>query len=190
MSYSGHGGQVPDTLGDEDDGMDETWCLYDGQLLDDELRRLWGEFEAGVRILVISDSCHSGTVIKAAVNEGVHYTEFAPRIMPNEIAARTYRKHKSDYDSISREKPEMSEIGATVRLISGCQDNQYSYDGAFNGAFTGRLLLVWDDGKFKGNYRLFHRRIQNMLPSYQSPNHFVIGAPNPSYDAEKPFAIN
>ena len=37
MSYSGHGGQVPDVSGDEDDGQDETWCLYDGQLIDDEL---------------------------------------------------------------------------------------------------------------------------------------------------------
>src|SRR5205814_796479 len=37
LSYSGHGGQVPDTNGDEADGQDETWCLYDGQLIDDEL---------------------------------------------------------------------------------------------------------------------------------------------------------
>src|SRR5882672_3127033 len=37
MTYSGHGGQVRDTNGDEPDGQDETWCLYDGQLIDDEL---------------------------------------------------------------------------------------------------------------------------------------------------------
>ena len=37
MSYSGHGGQVPDVSGDEPDKQDETWCLYDGQLIDDEL---------------------------------------------------------------------------------------------------------------------------------------------------------
>ena len=37
LSYSGHGGQVPDVTGEEADKKDETWCLYDGQLIDDEL---------------------------------------------------------------------------------------------------------------------------------------------------------
>ena len=64
VSYSGHGGQIPDQNGDEADGFDETWCLYDGELLDDELHGAWAKFEAGVRILVFSDSCHSGTVLK------------------------------------------------------------------------------------------------------------------------------
>jgi hypothetical protein len=64
VSYSGHGGQIPDQNGDEADGLDETWCLYDGELLDDELHGAWAKFQAGVRILVFSDSCHSGTVLK------------------------------------------------------------------------------------------------------------------------------
>jgi hypothetical protein len=64
VSYSGHGGQIPDLNGDEADGLDETWCLYDGQLLDDELYGAWMKFQPGVRILTFSDSCHSGTVLK------------------------------------------------------------------------------------------------------------------------------
>lgn len=64
VSYSGHGGQMPDQNGDEADGRDETWCLYDGEVLDDELYGAWMKFQAGVRILVFSDSCHSGTVLK------------------------------------------------------------------------------------------------------------------------------
>ena len=64
VSYSGHGGQLPDQNGDEPDGKDETWCLYDGELLDDELYEAWMKFQPGVRILVFSDSCHSGTVLK------------------------------------------------------------------------------------------------------------------------------
>jgi hypothetical protein len=64
ISYSGHGSQAPDTNGDEGDDLDETWCLHDGQVLDDELGALWPEFATGVRILIISDSCHSGTVAK------------------------------------------------------------------------------------------------------------------------------
>jgi hypothetical protein len=64
LTYSGHGGQVPDTNGDEDDGQDETWVLYDRMLVDDELYALWSQFVAGVRIFVLSDSCHSGTVVR------------------------------------------------------------------------------------------------------------------------------
>lgn len=64
VSYSGHGGQVPDINGDEDDDLDETWCLYDGEFLDDELFELWVKFRPGVRILLFSDSCHSGTVLR------------------------------------------------------------------------------------------------------------------------------
>jgi hypothetical protein len=62
ISYSGHGSQIPDPK--ESDQRSETWVLWDRQLIDDELYALWGKFRAGVRILVISDSCHSGTVTR------------------------------------------------------------------------------------------------------------------------------
>ena len=65
LTYSGHGSQVPDTMAEETDQLDETWVLWDRQLLDDELYDLWCRFAAGVRILLISDSCHSGTVSRA-----------------------------------------------------------------------------------------------------------------------------
>ena len=64
LSYSGHGGQVPDQNGDDpNDGLDETWCLFDGQVLDDELYGALSAFAPGVRV-VVSDSCHSGTMLK------------------------------------------------------------------------------------------------------------------------------
>jgi metacaspase-1 len=68
LTYSGHGGQVPDTDGDEPDGLDETWCLFDGELIDDEIYHYLGLFAAGVRILVLSDSCHSGSVTRDAIS--------------------------------------------------------------------------------------------------------------------------
>lgn len=64
ITYSGHGSQVADNNADEEDGQDETWCLWDRMLLDDELYQLWSQFQPGVRILMLSDSCHSGTVAK------------------------------------------------------------------------------------------------------------------------------
>ena len=62
ITYSGHGSQVDDISGDEADGKDETLCLYDRMLIDDELFELWKGFSPGVRIVFLADSCHSGTV--------------------------------------------------------------------------------------------------------------------------------
>jgi metacaspase-1 len=63
LTYAGHGGQVPDINRSEGDGYDETWCLHNRQLLDDELLELWTLAKPGVRIIIVSDSCHNGTVI-------------------------------------------------------------------------------------------------------------------------------
>lgn len=61
---SGHGGQKTDVDGDEEDGQDETLCLWDGQFSDDILRDLWDEVPAGVRVFFVTDTCHSGTNFK------------------------------------------------------------------------------------------------------------------------------
>ncbi len=89
LTYSGHGGQVPDKNFDEVDRADETWVLYDRQLVDDELYTLYSKFKSGVRILVLSDSCHSGTVVRAAPWE---LQGPAARLMPPHVGDKTYRK--------------------------------------------------------------------------------------------------
>ena len=118
LSYSGHGGYVPDLNGDDLDGQDETWCLYDGQLIDDELYELWATFRAGVRILVVSDSCHSGTMTKNIVNRQ-HYSEQSPKYQPHAYAANTYLRNKHMYDRILLKKRDPTKIAATVRLLVG-----------------------------------------------------------------------
>jgi hypothetical protein len=198
LSYSGHGGQVPDQNGDEDDQMDETWCLYDGQLIDDELYALYGSFAKGVRILVFSDSCHSGTVARAALASAAAMartpTGEAPRyrVMPASVALRVYRANKGFYDGLAKEAKSASDLeklAATVLLISGCQDNQLSQDGTFNGLFTGQLLKVWNEGKFKKDYRKFHANILEDMPPDQSPNYFLIGAANKTFEKQIPFTV-
>ena len=200
LSYSGHGGQLPDLNGDEVDGQDETWCLYDGELLDDEIYTLLGKFAAGVRILVFSDSCHSGTVLKASfypptaparAADGTS-TEVRYRNMPTEVALRTYRDNKEFYDPILS-NPKLKESRAAIKasgiLISGCQDNQLSQDGTFNGLFTGTMLRVWNGGKFKGNYRAFHKSIVGRMPPDQTSNFFRVGPVNSKFENQSPFKL-
>jgi metacaspase-1 len=194
LTNSSHGGQVPDLNGDEADGLDETICLYDGELIDDELYAALAGFKAGVRVFVLSDSCHSGTVTKELVVKAAAGPESSVRYraMPQDVAFRVYQANKAFYDGILTRK-DLAEgrkaAEASVLLISGCQDNQLSQDGPFNGAFTGALKRVWNGGLFKGDYRDFHIAIQNKLPSDQSPNLFWANKIDTNFEAQRPFTI-
>ena len=216
LTYSGHGGQVPDTDDDEVDRRDETMCFFDGQFIDDELYLELSKFAKGVRILLLSDSCHSGTVARgeildetaAAISGGAR-----PRAMPRPIADKVYAQHQKFYDGLQKAaaragrgklvEPDAAlaqvsisdRVTAVVKtfnpaviLISGCQDNQTSMDGNKNGAFTERLLAVWNGGAFTGNYARFHATIKSgMLPT-QTPNLFSLGAVSP-FMAQSPFEV-
>lgn len=192
LTYAGHGGQVPDRNGEEEDDMDETWCCYDRQIVDDELYALWAKFKPGVRIFMLSDSCHSGSVAKdpdfmnITVEKGLR-----SRALPLEVQAATYREHKAFYDGLQAAHPagDQVEVGACVILISGCKDNQSSSDGERNGLFTEKLLKVWNDGKFKGNMLRFQHRILALMPWYQSPEYFRTGTPNQQFEQQRPFTI-
>ena len=192
LTYSGHGGQVPNTGNDfEPDGNDETWCLYDGELIDDELYEALSAFAAGVRIFILSDSCHSGTVAKAMGLAAHCAKPVRSRAMPRDIAMRVYLDHAKFYDNLqSRTKGDpRTKAKATGLLISGCQDNQESSDGDRNGLFTSTLLGVWRGGKFQGDYRGFHQTIVKFMPPIQTPNYFTIGPANHAFEAQKPFTI-
>lgn len=200
LSYSGHGGQLPDLNGDEVDAADETWCLFDGELVDDELYAQLGAFAKGVRILVFSDSCHSGTVTKLAYYSRIS-NALSPdgtpqsvryRFMPPDVALRVYRKNKAFYNKIL-ENPKIKEtkdtVKASVLLISGCQDNQLSSDGVANGLFTSQMLAVWREGAFEGNYRKFYREIIKRMPPDQTPNYYRTGIRDTKFEAQNPFTI-
>ncbi len=216
VSYSGHGGQVPDVSGEEADKQDETWCLYDGQLIDDELYFELSRFKAGVRILVLSDSCHSGTVVRAGP-PAPGSRSARPKMMPPAVALRVYSEHKAFYDDLQQGVAKAATAGVdkaaadpdtalakvtvserltaivkqfspAVILISGCQDNQTSMDGDHNGAFTEQLLKTWNHGAFSGSYASFHSRIRAGLPPTQSPNLFTLG-PAAAFLKQGPFTV-
>ena len=200
LSYAGHGGQIADINDEEEDGMDETWCLFDRQLLDDELYCLLAEFKAGVRVLVFSDSCHSGTITRgdaapvrmSDAERMAAYGTTQPqyRTMPDDKIAAAYRALRERYDDIQLELAALDvSIDASVRLLSGCQDDQLSAEYGGNGKFTGAVKAVWDGGQFQGNYDAFHKAILEQMPEKQQPNHYLEGLPDPAFDAQRPFAI-
>lgn len=190
LSYSGHGGQVKDVDGDEEDGKDETWCLFDGQLLDDELEILWSLFAEGTRVIVLSDSCHSGTVTKDTLEQDQPEDAGEPRMMPRADMTATYRKNRDFYAQIQYDLPNpRPPLKTTVRLFSGCQDDQLSYEAKPNGRFTTAISGAFEAGEFGSGYADFYQAILKRMPEYQTPNHFVIGEPNSEFDASAAFAI-
>ena len=213
FTFSGHGGQVPDTTGSEPDGLSETWVARDRQIVDKEIYALLATFAEGVHVQFYSDSCHSGTVIRellaraadrdgAAVVPGLdayqtvygqgHAGEQAAaerdvpsnRMIPAALALRLYTEQP-----VLRAQPRRSAIACGAVLISGCQDNQTSADGAVNGLFTEKLLSVWNKGAFKGSIQQFHQAILATMPPDQTPNYLVVGATDDALDGGPPFTV-
>lgn len=192
VTYAGHGGQVPDVGGDEDDFADETWLLHDAQLVDDELAVAWSKVAKGVRVFLVSDSCHSGSVSRAKAEAAAREpaAEGRYRAAPRDVAVATYLRNRAFYDGVAAGLPETPPVPqATVRLISACKDDQTAEDGTFNGRFTGALKRVWNKGQFQGDYAAFHAAIEALMPQRQTPRHSVIGPASAAFDAERPFSI-
>lgn len=74
VHFSGHGVQVPDTNGDEEDGMDECLVPEDyetGKLLSDDWLKAWlMTVNPSTRVVVIIDACHSGTALDLGALQG------------------------------------------------------------------------------------------------------------------------
>jgi hypothetical protein len=217
LTYSGHGSQLVDSATDvaEPNGFDETWVCWDRQLLDDEVYVALAGFARDVRIVVISDSCHAGTVTRHAMapSPPVRTPEGArrARMMPAAVAMgdayrrrTTYARARSNsraelrramarLHTLTRRQLELRRatncLGARVVLLSGCQDNEVSYDGPGNGVFTAALLAVWSQGRYDGTYREFLSTIRARL-ACQTPNYTAVGLGDPAWEATRPFTVD
>lgn len=185
IQYSGHGSFVPDENSDESDGTDECLCPHDvntkGEITDDELFTLYSSRQPGVRVIVFSDSCHSGTVAK-----------FAPIRTPPTIRGRSAPQRKVRFLPPAAFLPKATLKRMGIRrgprrssppgrfgalLMAGCQDTEYSYDAYFegrpNGAFTFVALRALKGLPKSATYRDWFTKIRKTLPSpqyAQSPN--------------------
>ena len=169
ITYSGHGTTTLDTNGDELNGKDECICLYDGNMLDDEIRAIFNRLPSGVKLTFISDSCFSGTVTRAfldAMNDNSYVSK--PRYMPP----------KDDLEALQLAGLSSSrgfaypESGMNHILLSGTDDKSYSYDAHINGqpcgAFSCYAIQILKANP-KITYNDFHKLLRARLPSSQYP---------------------
>jgi metacaspase-1 len=181
VQYSGHGSFVDDLDGDEPDGTDECLCPYDvnskGALTDDELFTIYSARPQGVKVLMISDSCHSGTVARFApistppTMRGARAPQRKVRFLPPTVFLSARRAARLGMQRATRSSSPPGRNAAL--LISGCQDTEYSYDAYFegrpNGAFTFIALRALASLKAGATYADWYTAIRKALPSQQYP---------------------
>ena len=195
ITFSGHGTYEFDTDGDEEDGLDEALCPYDVQsndavLTDDEIHALLKARKDGVTLVLISDSCHSGTVNRAIARND---NAARPRFMPPENWMS--KRHLSAQVAGKPRRAEITHVGESAFagngfdpgevLLAGCEEgeNHFSYDaniaGRANGAFTYYALKTLKTLPDTATYADWHAAITpDCLPTMaydQTPQ--IVGSP-------------
>jgi hypothetical protein len=162
FTNSSHGTYVADADGNET-RYDEAMCPYDmtdGLIVDDDLRTRFAALPAGVRLTVISDSCFSGSV-----------TRGDPIETPDDR-----RRRFVDPAVLSRHSIEGVRVKAQPRrrdlhpqrnmrevLLTGCRDNQYSYDARFDGQYHGAMTYFALQIIREANYQLSYQDLWKEL---------------------------
>ena len=145
IHFSGHGQQITDMDGDEEDGYDEAWVAYDAlmestpiyhgehHITDDQLNgwllQLRKKVGINGQIVVVSDACHSGTSTRD-LNES---TEI--------------RGSHSKFELKGAQRPYQQQRSMDWVSISACADNECNRqhrlaDGRQCGSLTYALYLL------------------------------------------------
>ena len=187
VTYAGHGGYVVDVDGDEPDQQDETWVLYDRQFLDDEIKAELARFRAGVRILVLSDSCHSGSVVRdVAAADADPTTVPASRSMPDAQCRADSSTRAGVYARAKAGAAAAPEPVGAVVLLAACQDDEEAHEVDGHGMFTTAVVDVWAGGSFTGDHRDLCKEVRARIDG-QAPNLMRLGADVDPFLRERPF---
>jgi hypothetical protein len=179
LTNSSHGTYIADTNGDEE-RYDEALCPYDcadNLLVDDDLRKFFANLSKGVRSYVISDSCFSGTVTRAAVAEVIpglktpddRRVRFLNPALRRDLVLMNPWKAKPNRQ-IKYPESEMKEI-----LLSGCTDKEYSYDAWIDGDYHGVMTYFAQQAIREARYTLtweqMYARLGNLIDDAGYPQH-------------------
>ncbi len=127
VHYSGHGSQVQDLNGDEEDGIDETIVPQDGRtadvpdITDDELDSILARLRAK-HALVVLDSCHSGTATRSI--------EIQARSVPQDTRLSLYRTGVTTRQVVPL-------AAQRYILMTGAAAHEQALDGPVEGRFHG-----------------------------------------------------
>jgi len=158
--FSGHGSQVTDVSGDEDDHLDETIVPYDSRqgdvfdITDDEINGLLRELtqkKPTVSVVFILDSCHSGTSARGGVREIPADT----RIPPAPTIGRGTAEKERDFFLASARYVE----------VAACQPHQLAREYSFGGTTYGLLTYSIVQALRASPDPMTYRDLKNQLDS-------------------------
>lgn len=215
FTFAGHGSFIGDEDQDERDHNDETLVLYDYMLSDDVLGRdLWPTFKPNTRILMIADSCYSGTVFEVPPEAiptpftkpfsltGKHYSIASPqgsgrsrsseviRTISENSRLRHIWANREFYDKLSGGLPENPNLNPSIILLAACRDHETTQDGNPHGVFTQALLDALRSSPPPAHYDDLINEIRTRLRGRpQMPMLSTTGQHNPAFLAQRPFTI-
>jgi metacaspase-1 len=168
-TYSGHGTSVPGVRPDKPNGRSEAICLYNGLLLDTQIKNILSNLKNDIHMTVVSDSCFSGTLTRLMQAKQFEKTKNKlwrqPRYMPPSDDLFALQVEQSPVtDRVFSPEEDMIEI-----LISGCSSTETSSDayiqeGVYMGAMSYFALNI-----LRGNptftYKEFYKQLRQYLPN-------------------------
>jgi hypothetical protein len=198
-SFSGHGTYLAAKSQNQLD-YDQAQCPYDWEenlLVDNELRELFFNLPRGVRLTVISDSCHSGSVTRKGKEEMGSSRSFSQMTKDEEDAYLSpltgvqKQRHlppglfggdelnEMEFDDLENSfgqpyslfTPEHPESEMNDVLISGCNQLEFSMDAPFPGGHHGALTFYATHAIKRANYEItykdMHKQVRKWLRKYK-----------------------
>jgi hypothetical protein len=176
FQFAGHGTQVDDLDGDEeDDSLDEAFCpvdFADGRLLiDDDVRAVTASLKPGVNLTCFIDCCHSGTITRALAPGGRpsgvppgSKARFVP--FSREISARHRQFRESGGGLVEGEAASREVSDAAIKEVcfSACQPHEVALETGGAGQFTTKAMKVFAAGGDLSNEAFLERVVAAFGP--------------------------
>lgn len=146
IHFSGHGQQVTDLNGDEEDGYDEAWIPYDApkiyrqgiyegenHLIDDKINELLTELRSAIgakgHLVVVADACHSGSGSRGYDSDIICYRGTRDKFEIPNNSQRHIDSHKAQ--------------PVNWLFIAACKDYQVNFEyRSSEGTYYGALSYV------------------------------------------------
>ncbi|MCC6445294.1 MAG: caspase family protein [Armatimonadetes bacterium] len=167
FTNSSHGSCIPDTSGDEP-MYGEILCPYDvadNALTDDDLREMFAGLPQGVRLTVISDSCLSGTVTRAAAMDNLPDIKVPGdrRVCFLSPALRGLPVLEDPFKAAPKRRVKRPESRMKEILLSGSTDRKCSYDALIGGAYHGAMTCFALQAIRAANYTITCAQLRSRL---------------------------
>jgi hypothetical protein len=153
LQFAGHGTQVPDLNGDEEDQTDEAICPFDfasgALLIDDDIREVFERIPEGVNFTCFFDCCHSGTNTRFAVGAGLDGSQGRDRrarfMRATPELVEAHRKFRGTNGGSRGALPGTQAAMRNVSF-SACEPFEVAFESDGHGDFTVRAMRVFSGG--------------------------------------------